>query len=111
MQWINSGSFHSGEFFHGPLEITDDSTPMLLLMSVGRTRPLDERVVSFLSRFGRKIYVIDPKELGIDDLPASVAEFFCPLYLLNLVDVYNKEIALQRNHPLSQRRYMWKVSY
>lgn len=111
MQWINSGSFHSGEFFHGPLEITDDSTPMLLLMSVGRTRPLDERVISFLSRFGRKMYVIDPEELGIDGLPDSVAEFFCPLFLLNLVDVYNKEIARQRNHPLTQRRYMWKVSY
>jgi fructoselysine 6-phosphate deglycase len=111
MQWINSGSFHSGEFFHGPLEITDDNTPMLVLMSVGRTRPLDERVVDFLSRFGRKIYTIDPKELGIDGLPDSVAEFFCPLYLLNLVDVYNRELALQRSHPLSQRRYMWKVSY
>lgn len=111
MQWINSSSFHSGEFFHGPLEITDKSTPMLLLMSVGRTRALDERVIDFLSRFGEKTYIIDPKELGIEGLPETVAEFFCPLYLLNLVDVYNQEIARQRNHPLSERRYMWKVSY
>ena len=27
MQWINSGSFHSGEFFHGPFEIVDKDVP------------------------------------------------------------------------------------
>jgi fructoselysine 6-phosphate deglycase len=27
MQWVNSGSFHSGEFFHGPFEIVDKDVP------------------------------------------------------------------------------------
>lgn len=111
MQWIHSGSFHSGEFFHGPLEITDDQTPMILMMSVGRTRPLDQRVLDFLTKYGRKIHVIDAEELGFGSLPDSVSEFICPVFLLNVVDVYNQELAVQRNHPLTQRRYMWKVSY
>ncbi len=31
MQWVNSGSFHSGEFFHGPFEIVDKDVPFILL--------------------------------------------------------------------------------
>ncbi|MEC4706199.1 SIS domain-containing protein, partial [Klebsiella pneumoniae] len=27
MQWINSASIHSGEYFHGPFEITETGTP------------------------------------------------------------------------------------
>ncbi|HIG0987117.1 TPA: SIS domain-containing protein, partial [Klebsiella pneumoniae] len=41
MQWINSASIHSGEYFHGPFEITETGTPFILLKSSGRTRPLD----------------------------------------------------------------------
>ena len=36
MQWINSAVIHTGEFFHGPFEITDPDTAFLLLKS---TRP------------------------------------------------------------------------
>ncbi len=31
MQWINSASIHSGEYFHGPFEITETGTPFILL--------------------------------------------------------------------------------
>ena len=37
MQWVNSGSFHDGEFFHGPFEIVDKDVPFILLMNEGRT--------------------------------------------------------------------------
>ena len=30
MQWIHSSSIHSGEFFHGPFEITDKEVPFVL---------------------------------------------------------------------------------
>ena len=39
MQWVNSGNFHDGEFFHGPFEIVDKDVPFLLLMNDGPTRP------------------------------------------------------------------------
>lgn len=38
MQWLDSTSVHSGEFFHGPFEVTDKDTNFILLMSIGRTR-------------------------------------------------------------------------
>lgn len=28
MQWIHSGTIHTGEFFHGPFEVTDANTPL-----------------------------------------------------------------------------------
>ena len=43
MQWINSSAIHSGEYFHGPFEITDRETPFIVFMSEGRTRPLDQK--------------------------------------------------------------------
>ena len=46
MQWINSGSFHDGEFFHGPFEIVDKGVPFLLLMNDGRTRAMDSEHLS-----------------------------------------------------------------
>lgn len=111
MQWIHSGCIHSGEFFHGPLEITDWETPFLVFAGDGATRELDERLIRFLGKYARKVYVVDAKALGINVLDDSVVEYFCPLLHNAVIDVYNHELALMRKHPLSTRRYMWKVSY
>ncbi len=54
MQWINSASIHSGEYFHGPFEITETGTPFILLKSSGRTRPLDDRAIRFIERYRGK---------------------------------------------------------
>lgn len=111
MQWIHSASIHSGEFFHGPLEITDTETPFLLLMSEGKTRFLDERVLTFLKRYARKVYVLDVKNFGINTIDDSVVDYFSPLLLTNVLDVINNDLAEKRKHPLATRRYMWKVEY
>ena len=44
MQWLDSSSIHTGEYFHGPFEITDANRPFMLQISEGSTRPLDERL-------------------------------------------------------------------
>ncbi len=111
MQWINSSSIHTGEFFHGPFEIVDYETPFILLMSEGRTRNLDERALRFLEKYARRFVVLDAKELGINLIDDSIVEFFNPLVFSNVLSVYSEELALERKHPLSRRRYMWKVEY
>ena len=111
MQWINSSAIHSGEFFHGPLEITDKNVPFLLFMGDGPCRELDERLLDFLERYTEKIYKLDARTLGIGKIEESVREYFCPLLLNAVVDVYNHKLAETRQHPLSMRRYMWKVKY
>ena len=111
MQWIHSASIHSGEFFHGPFEITDENTPFIILLSHGRVRPLDERALKFLRRVAKKIMVVDANDLFIDELDDSIAEYFNGLILTNALGVFNEKLANERNHPLTHRRYMWKEQY
>lgn len=111
MQWVNSSAIHSGEFFHGPFEITDRETPFIMFMSEGRTRPLDQRSLDFLNRFAEKIMIVDVKELGINTINDKVSEFFNPFVTGAAIRVFASKLADERKHPLSVRRYMWKLEY
>lgn len=112
MQWMNSGSFHDGEFFHGPFEITDKDVPFILLMNDGRTRAMDSRALAFLERFGAKTTVIDAKDHGLGSLlTGGTAEYFSPMVISAVLRVYAEQLAIIRNHPLTKRRYMWKLEY
>ncbi|MFK4303311.1 MULTISPECIES: SIS domain-containing protein [unclassified Paenibacillus] len=111
MQWLHAASIHSGEFFHGPFEVTDKETPFILMINEGRTRALDERARTFLNQYAEKVEVIDAKELGIGTIPDEVVEFFNPVLFYSIVCVYREALANVRNHPLETRRYMGKVAY
>ena len=111
MQWINSACIHTGEFFHGPFEITDKEIPFMIQISEGSTRPLDERALKFLQTYGSRIEVLDAKEYGLSTIDASVVDYFNHSLFNNVYPVYNKALAECRQHPLSTRRYMWKVAY
>ena len=112
MQWINSGSFNCGEFFHGPFEMVDKDVPFMLLMNDGKTRPMDTRALEFLNRFGAKVTVIDAKDYGLGNgIPETVKDYFNPILIDGVLRTYGEAIAKIRNHPLTQRRYMWKLNY
>lgn len=111
MQWLNASSIHSGEYFHGPFEVTDKETPFILLMNEGRTRALDERARTFLNQYAEKVEVVDAKELGIGTIADEVVEFFNPMLFYSIMCVYRQALADIRNHPLETRRYMGKVAY
>ena len=112
MQWMNSGSFHDGEFFHGPFEITDKDVPFILLMNDGRTRAMDSRALTFLERFDAKTTVIDAKDFGLGSLlTGGVAEYYSPMVISAVLRIYAEQLAIVRNHPLTKRRYMWKLEY
>ncbi|MDD3174526.1 MAG: phosphosugar isomerase, partial [Herbinix sp.] len=113
MEWVNSSSIHTGEYFHGPFEITDKNTPFMLFLSEGRTRPLDERALKFLKNYAdhNKVEVIDVKELGINSIDDSVVEFFSPILHWVVGLEYAQGLAVAKKHPLLQRRYMNKVEY
>lgn len=110
MQWINSAVIHTGEFFHGPFEITDPDTAFLLLKSTGKTKPLDERAISFLGQYNHHFTVIDAEKYGMNDL-GEVSEYFDYDFHTAMLGVFNNLLADMRNHPLSKRKYMWKYKY
>lgn len=111
MQWINSSSIHTGEFFHGPFEITDNNCPFVIQVNEGSTRALDERALTFLKTYAKRVEVLDAKELGLSVIKASVVDYFNHSLFNNVYPIYNHALANARKHPLSVRRYMWKVAY
>ena len=112
MQWMNSGSFHTGEFFHGPFEIVDKDVPFILLMNDGKTRPVDTRALAFLHRFHALTTIVDTKDYGLGSaVPAEVITYFNPIFHSAVFRVFAEELADIRQHPLSLRRYMWKLEY
>ena len=111
MQWLDSSSIHTGESFHGPFEITDVNRPFMIQVSEGSTRPLDERCLKFLRTYGKRIEVLDAKELGLSVIDPAVVDYFNHSLFNNVYPIYNHALAEARKHPLPTRRYMWKVEY
>lgn len=112
MQWINSANIHSGEFFHGALEITDKDVPFLLFMNEGQTRAMDTRVLEFLNRLDAKTTVLDSKDFGLSSvIDYEVCDYFNPMLLTAIMRVYAEKLSEARSHPLTKRRYMWKLKY
>lgn len=111
MQWIHSACIHAGEYFHGPFEITDFDVPFVQLIGVGTSRGVDERALAFAQKYSHRMTVLDAKALGVDALPASVAEYLQPLIFSSVLRAYADKLAEAKGHPLSVRRYMWKMEY
>ncbi|MGC4378477.1 SIS domain-containing protein [Fictibacillus sp. Mic-4] len=111
MQWIHSHAIHAGEYFHGPFEIIDEKVPFIILLGLDETRPLEERALSFSERYGKKLTVLDAKEFDLEGIDEEVKGYIAPLVLNRVLRQYADRLADERNHPLSKRRYMWKVEY
>ena len=111
MQWKHAVCLHTGEYFHGPFETTDKALPMVLLMSEGRTRALDERCLKFLNTYAENFIVIDFEKLNKGRIDKSVVEFFNPVVMIPIERYYVSQMAELRGHSMDERRYMWKVEY
>ncbi|WEV43414.1 SIS domain-containing protein [Lactobacillus sp. ESL0684] len=112
MQWIAAPTINTGEYFHGPFELTETDAPYLLFMNDGSTRHLDARALTFMQRFDAKITNIDAKDYGLNEIASeNVIDYFNPMILTGVMRVYAEELAIARKHPLTKRRYMWKLTY
>ncbi|WP_261384238.1 SIS domain-containing protein [Planococcus sp. CPCC 101016] len=111
MLWIHSNAIHSGEFFHGPFEITDYDVPFLVVKGDGASRPLDERALDFVQKFSDKVEVVDIETLNYDGVDEDLKEYFGPALTGSVLRLYADALAEHTGHPLSVRRYMWKMDY
>lgn len=111
MQWIHSHAIHAGEYFHGPFEILDKNVPIILLLGLDETRPLEERALQFSKQYGEKLTVLDATEFDLSGVDEGLRGYIAPLVLNTVLRQFANELAEARNHPLSTRRYMWKVPY
>ena len=106
MQWIHSNCIHSGEYFHGPFEVTDFDVPFVLVKGIGATRELDERAYNFCSKFSQKLAVIDEAEFDLTGIEPGVQEYVAPLLAGTVVREMIDSLAHERGHALSVRRQM-----
>ena len=109
--WKDSSSIHAGEFFHGACEAFDASTPVLVLMGIGKTRSLEERVVKFLRRKTDKLIVLDAAALDLSVYPAFIRPLTASLILNRLCALYIDDMSFVMGHPVSSRRYMGVEKY
>lgn len=113
MLQLHSPTTNCCEFFHGPFEILDKRTSVFVLVSEGRVRPADERVIRFLKTYGGdKVYLLDAKELGITRIKDTVSEYFNHILFSPILNnVYMRALSKKIKKDYSTRRYMWKVEY
>lgn len=111
MQWVHSAAIHSGEYFHGPFEITDYDVPFLLMKTAGETRPLDERALAFAAKFSKKVTIVDAEDFDWTGIDAGLKSYLSAPIFGAVLRVYAERLAEHRGHPLSVRRYMWKMEY
>ncbi|QIK57945.1 SIS domain-containing protein [Erysipelothrix sp. HDW6A] len=111
MQWIQSCPIHTGDYFHGPFEITDYDVPFLLVKSIGKTRHLDQRAEDFAVKYTDKLEVLDQSELPLDTVSEAGKQYIAAILSGVAIRHYVEKIAFERGHSLDVRRYMWQMEY
>ncbi len=111
MQWMNCCYLHSGEYFHGPFECTDEKTLYILMKGTGEPRRFDDRAEEFLKKYAVKYEIIDAEELGMTEISADVNEYLTPMLFYQMTVSYRTALQNKRQHPLDMRRYMGVVEY
>lgn len=71
MQWQSCAYIHSGEYFHGPFEVTEPGVFYFLQMSSSECRAMDERALAFLETHTDTLMVLDAMEYGMDQVPGE----------------------------------------
>jgi fructoselysine 6-phosphate deglycase len=111
MQWMHAHPLQAAEFFHGPFEVVDGTTPLLLLIGEDPSRPIAERVLEFTKQYSHNTIVYDSKQFPMTCIAPEIRPLVAPMIvdaaLTNLVET----LAVLRNHPMATRRYMGKVVY
>ena len=106
MQWQNCAYIHSGEYFHGPFEVTENGVFYFLQMGSGTCRSMDERALVFLKKHTDRLMVLDTLDYGMEMVSPSVRDYLDSilLYAMNV----ELRAARGRRFDLSPeiRRYM-----
>jgi fructoselysine 6-phosphate deglycase len=111
MQWLHCQPVVAAEFFHGPFEVVDDSTVLILFVGEDPSRPEAERAVRFCRRFTERTMVYDSCQFAMPGVDPEVRGIVAPIVLQAALEPFVKELAVLREHPLSTRRYMGRMEY
>ncbi len=111
MLWLHSYPIEAAEFFHGPFEIVDKQTPMILITGEDPSRPLMERVVKFCDTYAGRVMNYDSRNFAMKGIDPEIRPIVAPYILQAALKRFSAHLSVLRNQPLTTRRYMWKVAY
>lgn len=111
MQHMHAHAINAAEFFHGPFEVVDKQTPLILLLGEDPCRPQAERVQRFCERFSENFYVYDSREFNMAGIPEEIRPLVGPFIIDAAMTNLVEKLAVLRGHPMTLRRYMGKVDY
>ena len=111
MQWMHSVPLEAAEFFHGPFEIVDQNTPLVLLKGEDPSRPLMDRVERFCKKYTERLFIYDAKDYEMTGIDPRIRPIVGPNVLQAVLRRISDRLAVWHNHPLTTRRYMWKTDY
>lgn len=111
MQWLHCQPVVASEYFHGPFEVVDETTPLIIIVGEDPTRPEAERAVRFSERYGGRVMVYDSREFPMRGVDPEVRGIVAPIVLQAALEPFVKHLGELREHPLSTRRYMGVVEY
>ncbi len=111
MQWKRTTAVTSGEFFHGPFELLDETLLMFLVKGIDEYRPLDERVEKFAEKYAGKFYTFDLKEYKIEGIGEEFQILLAPAVLSEVTYLLARYLSVRTGHDLSFRRYYRKFEY
>jgi len=111
MQWMHAFPLSAAEFFHGPFEVLDKDTPVVLLLAEDASRPEAERVWNFCRNYLSEPFVYDSREFAMPGIHEKVRPLLAPFVLDSAMTNMVERLADLNKHPLTTRRYMGKVEY
>ena len=111
MQWMHSVALEAAEFFHGPFEIVDQNTPLVLMKGEDPSRPLMDRVERFCKKYTERLMIYDSRDYEMKGIDPEIRPIVAPYVLQAALRRIADRLAVWHAHPLSTRRYMWKTDY
>jgi fructoselysine 6-phosphate deglycase len=111
MQWMHSVALEAAEFFHGPFEIVDHTTPIVLMKGEDPSRPLIDRVERFCKKCTERVFIYDSADYAMPGIDPRIRPIVGPQVVQQALRRISDRLAVWHNHPLSTRRYMWKTEY
>lgn len=111
MQWMRAFPLSAAEFFHGPFEVLDKETPVVLLLGEDASRPEAERVLKFCRDYLSEPIIYDSRENAMPGIHMKIRPMLAPFILDSAMTNIVESLAELNNHPLTTRRYMGKVDY
>lgn len=110
-QWLHCLPVEAAEFFHGPFEAVDGTTPLMLFLGQDPSRAQMERVVTFCQRYTDRVMVYDAKDFPMVGIDPEIRAIVAPYIVGIAAERVAAHLAVLHEQPLTTRRYMWKTEY